>query len=223
MVGDQQDMVTRLKAALPAGWFPDSTPVLDALLQGLASAWSWSYGALQYVKDQARISTTTDVWLDVVASDFFGSRVTRNGQADAIFSARIRREIWRERGTRAAVASVLTDLTGRQPLIFEPARPADTGAWGLKGGGPAGLAYGSAGGWGSLALPYQSFVTAYRPAGSGIAKVFGWGAAAGGYGKGVIEYGELAMAGVQVADADIYAAIASVMPVAAIAWTRISN
>ncbi len=85
------------------------------------------------------------------------------------------------------------------------------------------MAYGLAGGWGTLGLPYQSFVTAYRPIGSGIANVSGWGAGLGGYGHGAIEYGDLSMTEAPVTDEDIYAVTASVMPVAAIAWTRISN
>lgn len=223
MIGDQQDMLVRLKAALPAGWFADSTPVLDAVLQGPGWSWSWAYGALDYVRKQARLATTTDVWLDVAARDLFGSRVSRRGQGDVAFRAQIRREVLRERGTRAAVVSVLTDITGRQPTVFEPARSSDTGAWGQAGGLAVGLAYGAAGGWGSLALPYQAFVTAYRPSGSGIANVAGWSAPAGGYGAGAIEYGDLSMTQTPVTDADIYAAVASVMPVAAVAWTRISN
>lgn len=223
MIGDRQDMLARLKATLPAGWFADSTPVLDSVLQGLAWSWSWAYGALDYVRGQTRLATTTDVWLDVAARDLFGSRVSRRGQGDAAFRAQIRREVLRERATRAAVVSVLIDLTGRQPVVFEPARPSDTGAWGQAGGLVAGLAYGAAGGWGSLSLPYQAFITAYRPSGSGIANVAGWSASAGGYGVGAIEYGDLSMTQTLVTDADIYAAVASVMPVATVAWTRIAN
>lgn len=223
MMGDQQDIVDRIKATLPSGWFPDGTPVLDALLGGLASAWSWSYGLLQYVATQARLSTASDIWLDVAAQDFFGSRVVRAGQSDSVFSSRLRIEILRARGTRASLSSVLTDLTGRQPSIFEPARPSDTGSWGGGGSFITGLAYGCTGGWGSLTLPFQCFLTAYRPSGSGIAAIAGWSTPAGGYGGGVIEYGDLSMVGVTVTDADIFSATASVMPVAAVAWTRISN
>ena len=59
--------------------------------------------------------------------------------------------------------------------------------------------------------------------GSGIATVFGWSTPAGGYGQGTIEYASLAMVQGQVTDADIYAAVADVLPVAAIGWTSIAN
>lgn len=223
MVGEQNDILARIKAVLPIGWFPDSTPILDAVLRGSAWGWSWVYGALQYVKSQTRIATASGVWLDVVASDFFGTRITRKGRTDAAFRNHICREMLRERGTRGAVVAILTDLTGRPPTIFEPARPSDTGGWGGQGQFVSGLGYGRAGGWGNLALPYQVFITAYRPSGSGIAKVSGWSATGGGYRVGSIEYANLAMTQAPVTDADIYAAVASVMPVATIAWTRISN
>jgi hypothetical protein len=80
-----------------------------------------------------------------------------------------------------------------------------------------------AGGWGSPALPFQCFVTAFRPHGYGIGWVTGYGAPAGGYGQGAVEYANLSMLQGQVTDADIDAAAAGVMPVAAIAWIRISN
>jgi len=216
-------MLQRLKAVLPVHWFADDTPVLDALLGGLASVAAGLYQLLADVRLQTRIATATDVFLDMIATDFFGARVTRRtGESDAAFRATIIADLVRERGTRAAVVSVLTDLTGRAPVVFEPARPADTGAWGV------GSAYGSAaasgaGGWGSLMLPFQCFVTAYRPQGQGVALVSGWGQAAGGWGAGIIEYASLSMVQGQVLDADIDAAIASVMPVASIAWTQISN
>ncbi len=158
-----------------------------------------------------------------MANDFFGARVTRKGRSDATFSSYIRRELMRDRGTRGAVIAVLTDLTGRPPAVFEPARSADTGGWGGQGRLISGLGYGKAGGWGSLSLPYQAFVTAYRPSGSGIANVTGWSMRGGGYRVGNIEYANLAMTQAPVTDTDIYAAVASVMPVAAITWTRISN
>jgi hypothetical protein len=90
-------------------------------------------------------------------------------------------------------------------------------------GAGGGVAYNGAGGWGSFELPFQCFITAYRPAAAGIATITGWGGAAGGYGQGAIEYASMEMVQGQVTDEDIYQAVADVLPVAAIGWTRIIN
>jgi hypothetical protein len=130
MTGDQQDMLARLRAVLPTRWFPERAPVLDGLLGGLAAGWSWAYQQLQYVKAQTRVATATDIWLDIIANDFFGNRlVRRTGQSDAAFRNRIQLELFRERGTRSAIVAILRDLTGREPCIFEPARSTDTGGY----------------------------------------------------------------------------------------------
>ncbi len=217
MTGDPTDMLARLKSTLPQRWFADATPLLDGLLGGLAWSWSWLHGALGYVRQQTRLATATDSFLDAISLDLLGRRLPRRAaEPDPAFRRRIGLEILRERGTRAALIAVLADLTGRRPVVFEPACPADTGAWGGL------LGYGLAGGWGNLALPFQCFVTAFRAQGSGIASTAGYGGPAG-YGKGAIQYASLAMLTGQITDADIDAAIAGIMPTAAIAWTRISN
>ncbi len=224
MTGDIGDFVQRLKAVLPSRWFPDTSPILDGLLTGLASAWAWLYGLLGFVRQQTRIGSASGIWLDVIAADFFGSRLgRRSGQLDDDFRVCIRRELVRERVTRAAVIAAVSDLTGRPPIIFEPARTSDTGGYGGLHGGGSGLGYGIAGGWGSLRLPFQCFVTAYRPHGTGIASVAGWCASAGGYGRGAIEYASPSMMAGQVTDADIYAAVAAVLPANTVAWTQIRN
>src|SRR5215469_8998697 len=224
MIGDQADMAGRLRAVLPSRWFPDATPVLDGLLNGLGAGWAWAYGLLECVKAQTRIGTASGVWLDVIAQDLFGSRLMRrSGQSDAAFRVRVTQELFRERGTRAAVVTALQDLTGRAPVVFEPARTTDTGGYGSLPSDCSGSAYGVAGGWGSLNLPFQCFVTAYRPLGTGVANVSGWCMQAGGYGQGTIEYASLDMVQGQVTDSDIYAAVADVLPAATIAWTTITN
>jgi hypothetical protein len=224
MTGDQQDMMDRLRTVLPTRWFPDSAPVLEGLLSGLAAGWCWAYQQLQYVKAQTRIATATDVWLDIIANDYFGNRLARQtGQSDGAFRSRIQRELFRERGTRGAIIAVLQDLTGRAPLVFEPARTTDTGGYASLTGAGGGVGYCRAGGWGSLTVPFQCFITAYRPVGSGIATISGWGGSAGGYGRGAIEYASLDMVQGQVTDADIYTAVAGVLPVAVIGWTRITS
>ena len=217
-------MVTRLRAVLPAGWFSEDAPILNGVLNGLAASWAWLFQLLHYVKAQTRLATASDVWLDVIAQDFFGTRLTRrSGQSDEAFRTRIRQELLRERGTRNAVISVLQDLTNRPPAIFEPGLTSDTGGYGGVPDAGGGIGYGAGGGWGSLDLPFQCFVTAYRPVGSGISFVSGWGDSDGGYGTGAIEYASLSMVQGRVTDADIYAALASVMPVATIAWACITD
>lgn len=224
MIGDQSDFQARLKAVLPLRWFSDETPVLDSVLSGLGAAWAWVYSLLEYVKAQTRIATATDVWLDVIAADFFGSRLARmTGEGDASLRHRISKELLRERATRNALNLALTQLTGRSPVIFEPSRPADTGGYGSLEGDGGGVSYNAYGGWGNLDLPFQCFVTAYRPVGGGIAEVTGWGEAAGSYGAGAIEYASLAMVPAQVTDANIYATVAATIPVATVAWTQIDN
>lgn len=217
MTGDQTDMLVRLKSTLPARWFADSTAILDGALAGLAWAWSWLYAVLSYVKLQTRLATATDSFLDQIALDYLGPRLPRRiAEPDPSYRRRISLELLRERGTRNAVIQALTDLTGRPPIVFEPSRPADTGAWnGIAG-------YGLAGGWGSLTLPFQCLVTAYRAQGSGIANTAAYGGPAG-YSQGAIQYASLAMLTGQITDTDILATVASVMPTASIAWTRISN
>ncbi len=216
MTGDPQDVLSRLKSVLPARWFGDTTPVLDGVLSGLASAWSWLYDFIAYARLQTRIATATDTWLDGISGDFFGARLLRATlEPDNAFRARILRELTRARATRPAIVQALIDLTGRAPEIFEPARAADTGGYGLA------MGYGVAGAWGSLSLRCQLFVTAYRPLGTGIALFPGWGD--GAWSSGASAYADLAMIAVQVTDADIYAAIADVLPAAVTAWSRIAD
>lgn len=217
--GDQSDVLKRLKAVLPR-WFGDSTAILDALLQGLALAGSFVYSLWAYTKLQTRIKTATDGWLDMIAADFFGTSLMRSAnQSDASFRARIIINLFRERATRGGIVKVLQDLTGRTPLVFEPLRPADTGCY----GGPA-IGYGMAGGYGSMLLPFQALVTAYRPTGSGIPLVAGYGISTGGYGQASrADYAAMSMIQGAVTDADIYAAADSVKPVGTTIWMRITN
>ncbi len=222
--GDQKDILGRLKSVLPR-WFGDSTTILDALLQGLAWAASFVYSLWAYTELQTRIKTATDGWLDMISADFFGMALPRRAnQSDASFRSRIIINLFRERATRGGVVKVLQDLTGRTPTVFEPLRPMDTGAYAAPNSG-----YGLAGGYGSMLLPFQAFVNALRPTGSGIPNVGGYGGTAGGPGPGgygvtsQIEYASLSMIQGAVTDADIYAAIDSVKPTGTILWTRINS
>ncbi len=218
MTGDQSDMYSRLRALLPNGWFGDENPILDAILYGCANALAWAYTLYSYTILQTRIKTATDGFLDLIATDFFGQDgLPRSaGQGDASYLNKIVVNMFRERGTRKSISSVLYDLTGRYPVIFEPARPADTGSYG------AGAAYRAAGGYGSLLMPYQALVTAFRPVGTGIPSIAGYGIPTGGYGiANQGEYASLSMVLGGVTDSDIYEAISSVKMEGTIAWTKI--
>ena len=232
MTGDTQDIVGRLRSVLPGRWFPltapgsaSTTPILDGLLNGLASAWSWLYGMISYANRQTRLATATDVWLDLIALDFFGFGLQRAAnEPDSQYRARIQANLLQPKSTRAAVAKAITTLTGKAPTIFEPANTSDTGGYSLGGVG-----YGVAGGYGNLSLPFQAFVTAYRPSGGGVATVGGYGNptlfphGAGGYGVGAIEYASTSMVSGQVTDAMIQSVVTATMPESTIAWLRISN
>ena len=219
MTGDQNDIVARAKSVIPR-WFGPASPLLDALLLGTSNAFAFVYTLYSYAKLQTRILTASDGWLDMIAADFFGSALTRAAnQSDTSFKARIIINMFRERGTRNAITRVLTDLTGRAPVIIEPQRPIDTGAYGASFNG-----YGAAGAYGSQLIPYQCFVKAFRPASSGIPYVAGYGTSPAGYGLGSrADYATISQSTGAVADADIYAAISAVQPVGTIVWTQINS
>jgi hypothetical protein len=226
MIGDSEDMAARMQAVLPARWFGDTSPLLQAVLLGLGTCWAAIYGLVQTVQAQARIATASGGFLDLISTDFFGAALPRrNAEADGLFRTRISQELLRPRATREALMLALTELTGRPPRVFEPARPGDTGGYCLGGlcyGGQtvldgSNISVTGAGGWGSLALPYQVFVTAYRPIGGGIALLAGYGTG------GLQYYGDLSMLSTVVSDAEIQTTVTKLLPAASIAWMNIEN
>lgn len=218
--GDQQDFIFRIKAVLPGGWFREETPILDGLLAGISWALAAAYSLAEYAHRQCRIRTATDGFLDLIAFDYFGGRLPRRLQeSDTAYRARILAALFPEKGTRRGLVRTLEVLTGRTPWVFEPARPADTGGYGVGGCG-----YGVAGGYGALNMPNQAFVVAYRPIGQGIPLLGGYGSPVGGYGTGSrLAYASLSQVQGAVTDADIISAIDAVKPVATTVWTRIES
>jgi hypothetical protein len=83
------------------------------------------------------------------------------------------------------------------------------------------LAYGIAGGWGSLGLPYQFFITASRPLTPGLDLLAGYSTSSGGYGQGALTYVDLSLVPGQVTDADIQHTLCDLLPINAVAWLRI--
>ena len=218
MTGDTQDMLARLKLVLPARWFADTVPILDAVLTGLASAWSGLYNLLTYVQAQTRVATATGIFLDIASLDYLGDTVPRRaGEADTAYSLRIRGNLLTPRATRASVVQTLTALTGRTPKVFEPLNAADTAGYNVN------IGYNTRGGYGSFNLPYQFLLTAYRPNRTPVSNASGYNDGPGGFNTGSMSYAEAAQLAGTVSDAEIYAAVAAVLPTSTIAWTKISN
>lgn len=232
VTGDTQDILARLKAALPSRWFGGTSPIVDAVLSGFAAAMASMYSLYQYTILQTRITTAGGIWLDIAAADFYGTGLPRlTNELDDQYRARIKSALFVEQGTRNAIYQTLLRLTGRAPLIFEPARPADTGAYMAAGGTPMGLAYGMAGGYGSLGMAYQSLVRVYLPMAAGIPQVAGY--AAGGTSLPALpagasypayntasktEYAQLANAQLNVALQAIFNAVDAAKPAGSIVW-----
>jgi hypothetical protein len=211
MVGAVQDMARRLLALLPRNWFADVTPMLTAVLSGFGSAMASVFALIQFVIQQSRILTAVGLFLDAASVDFFGTALARRAaEPDAAFRTRICQELLRLRATRAAVTLGLTQLTGRVPIIFEPARSSDTGGYSVGG-----IGYGRAGGWGNLSLPYQVFITIGRPHGGGIADLAGYGTG------GIPVYGNLNMQAAGISDAQIYGSVPPLLPAGTVAWCRL--
>ena len=213
MMGDADDMSRRIKAILPTGWLGDPAPVAAAVLQGIGTGFAECWTLIQSIIEQTRISTANGPFLDMIAADYFGASLFRfPNEPDVSFKARITAEMLRPRATRMALNLALEELTGRTAVIFEPARTSDTGGYSIGGVG-----YNAGGGWGSLSLPFQFFVTVYRPGGGGIPELGGYSAG------GVPVYGSLSMEAQQIPDITIRAAIPPLLPAGTIAWMRISN
>jgi hypothetical protein len=220
--GDQSNITGRLQALSPNGWFSaGQVPLRDALLTGLANAHAFVYSLLAYITLQARILTASDSFLDLIAGDFFGNGLQRaTNQSDSSYRAQILVNMFRERATRKGLIAMLTQLTGRAPLVIEVTRPADTGAYSAPNSG-----YGSAGAYGSLLLPNQAFVQAFRPLACGIPIIAGYGIPTAAYSTPSQggEYASINSVVGAVSDAAIYAAIDSVKPAGSTLWTKINS
>jgi hypothetical protein len=219
----QEDIFRRIRKVLPGRWFGENTPVLDSVLNALAAGWLSQFEFLDYTKLQTRIVSATGSWLDLIARDYFGRRVgRRKAENDTSLRRRIYRELLRDRCTRSAVHDLLLDLTGKQPIIFEPTNPQDTGCYGSPSSPGAGtIGYCMCGGWGSMNLPFQTFIRAFRPTTPGVAMISGWNSPGGGFGVGYSAYISAEMNSAQASDAEMYQEVSRVSPAGTILWMLI--
>lgn len=183
MIGDQADIAARLRRYLPRRWFGrmgDPTPVLDALLWGLAAAFSTIWALIDFARTRARLATLTGGWLDLAAVDFFGPDGLPRfaGEREDDYRTRLRKEVFRRRVTRQAIVDIVNDITGRPPvLVYEGWDAPTTGGWGRHGE----MGWGVAGLWGSSNAPGEVLIVVAEPQGYGIPNVPGWGSGLGGW------------------------------------------
>ena len=217
MTGDTADILTRLKALLPNGWFKGSTPVLDGILTGIASGLSQVYGFIAYARLQTRIATATDAFLDLISFDYFGYRLPRrSSESDTAFRTRLKAALLLERATRKGMVQALTLLTGRAPILFEPANPLDTKCYNST------AFYNKSGSYGSVALPFQVFIIAYRPFVQSAGNLSTYNGNAY-YNSPTTNYANLGLRAAAVTDQDIYNTIDSVKPANTIVWVQLQN
>lgn len=225
--GSSSDIQNRIKGTIPRRWFSWTALIRDAIIGGLSDAAAWCYGLVGYARAQTRIATAYGIWLDLIAYDFLGRFLIRSGAPDDTFRARILAIILQERVTRAGMVRAITALTGHAPTIFEPWNTFDTGGYSGKRSlgrpqyGSFGYGVGQ-GGYGSMALPAQTFMKVTRGAGSGVPDVDGYGGTIAGFGAGAIEYvgSDSELSG--ITNAMIYDLINKTKPTGSTCWVIIN-
>jgi hypothetical protein len=222
---DAATFAVRLKCLLPKGWFANNAPILGAVLGAFSDPWAWLSQTLTYVASQTRIETASDGWLDLIGVDFFGDSLRRrSGEADEIYRTRIKSSILMDAGTRQSLIDGVGRLTGSIVQVFEPFNCFDTGGYGgtdaPSGGGGGSFAYGSTGGWGSLELPYQVFITIVTGPQEGEPMPIGYGGSRGGYSAGSLVYTSLSQTPGSLTDDDIRQIVKRLLPVNCVAWLR---
>lgn len=223
MIGDRTDVFNRIKSYLPPWFGSGPTPVLDSIVDGLAWALSGIYALYAYAKLQTRILSATGFWLDMIAADYFGTQIRRKpGQTNSSFRAYIIANLLRPRATRPSMQALLLALTGEEPIIFEPNRPLDTGAFSAPtSGGYFGVAR-----YASLAAPYTCLITACRPlAEGGLAGAAFFNAPETSAWRNPLSpsyFNSLSLDTVTVDDADIYAAIEANKVAGTICWVALT-
>jgi hypothetical protein len=217
--GDSNDVLMRVKRLLPRGWFAWTAPLRDAVIGGLSDGASVGYSWITFAQSQARIATASGIFLDIIAFDFLGRNLLRNGSSDSVFRSIIVATILKERVTRLGMINALTALTGSAPKIFEPWNTFDAGAYGVAA---SGIGYGVGGGWGSMILPGQVFIQSNPGLAPLTPNIGGYGNYPGGYGTGSDEYITTSQEAGTVEDAVIFNMITTTKPTGVIAWTAIS-
>lgn len=227
-IGDFDDIIYRFNQYL-VDWFGTSPHLVDSIIEGYAKIWSQFYELYVYVKKQTRIKTATDINLDNISKDFFGGELPRKGaENDESFRKRILAFLLREKATREGMRKVLKFITGNEPLIIEPFRPLDVGAYNQ----PQTLAYNKKGWYSSMHKAYQAYIIVYRTPTDGLGNYAGYNVPNHGY--SVVQlptvlnpvlnaYGSLKQIEGFITNAEIYRIISQTRMNSTRIWVRIES
>lgn len=131
-----QQRLAEFLALTPRNWYSDDARApggvyynfIATLADELQSLWE----DLEYVKIQTRISTSTECFLDLAASDFFGGMLQRlPGENDATYRGRILANLLLEKATRAAMVNSLAAFGAPIMIMCEPWFPLDCGGYSI--------------------------------------------------------------------------------------------
>jgi len=205
----QSGFAQRIRALLPAGWFPaapssgevEQAPVLNALLQGFGAILAPVATLFAYVEQQSRLATMSGAFLDILSQDFFGGELPRlSNESDDAFRTRIKAAMFSLRNTRLAVEIATRYLAGEGFTIIEPRNASDCkgrgsmatpAAGGGYGYGPGGMHYGSLTAQNQIFIIIPSTIT-FIPSGtdlSALANVLAGGVVAWLRGSGSTDFG----------------------------------
>jgi hypothetical protein len=211
------EIFLRLKGYLPK-WFGNNTPIIDALMMGVAQVCYFIFTSIFYVQLQTRVRTATDNNLDLISQDYFGNNLPRGeSENDFNFKQRILANLIPEGATRPAMIHVLTVLTGYAPVIFEPSNIQDAAAYRSNYSGYGVARYGSG------SLPYQCFIDVFADSGNFLSNVPGYEDNPAGYQS---PWGVMTTASDitgEITDQQIYQTINEIKPEGTICWVRINR
>lgn len=131
-----QQRLAELLALTPRNWYSDQAKspggVYYNFVATIADELETLWDDLEYVKNQTRISTATECFLDLAASDFFGGMLQRlPGEDDITYRGRILANLLLEKATRSAMIKSLAAFGAPVMIMCEPWYPLDCGGYAL--------------------------------------------------------------------------------------------
>lgn len=221
-IGSHEDVYSRIIAQLPPWFGADPNLILDIIIEAFVNTGTFHYTQYGYAKLQTRIATATDINLDNISKDYLGDELPRRiNESDELYRARILATLLREKCTRRGLRLAILNLTGIEPIIFEPWNPSDCGGYNVV----TNLAYNTAGRYGSGSFAYQGFIDVFVDSFTGMSNYSGFNNYFGGYnaygGLATFWYGGESINTNIITDSDIYTLINLTKVYGTVVWVRI--